>query len=373
MGNEDDGSLELDQIALQPLQRGDVEMVRGLVEQQQVGAGGERTSKRGAGQLAAGEGREPPPRRLLAETETAEHGEDVVAPAVAAAGFEPLLRRGVGAHRLLVGLALRHRLLQARQLRLGLLHVGAAGEDVLAEGDLGIARRSLVVQRDPRPFLQGDAAGVRRPLPGEDPEQGRLAGAVAPGERHPLARLELEGDVGEEQRPTRVDVDRGCGRDCHGSPDTTRLGPRGRNLHWVEREQLREVQAPLKERYREEPAAAVVTLEASGELGEGVSCSVQTGRAIAEAGLHPASGGDGSQLCSGDMLLEALVACAGVTLRAVATSLGIEVRSGTVRPRASSTSAARSRSIARRRSASPRSASPSNSTATPTRRSWRRC
>ena len=75
----------------------------------------------------------------------------------------------------------------------------------------------------------------------------------------------------------------------------------------------------------------MVTLSASGELGEGVSCSVQTGRAIAEAGLHPASGGDGTQLCSGDMLLEALVACAGVTLRAVATSLGIAVRSGTVR------------------------------------------
>lgn len=91
------------------------------------------------------------------------------------------------------------------------------------------------------------------------------------------------------------------------------------------------MQAPLKERYREDPAAALVTLSASGELGEGVSCSVQTGRTIAEAGLHPASGGDGSQLCSGDMLLEALVACAGVTLRAVATSLGIEVRSGTVR------------------------------------------
>jgi uncharacterized OsmC-like protein len=90
------------------------------------------------------------------------------------------------------------------------------------------------------------------------------------------------------------------------------------------------VQAPLKERYGEEPEAAVVTLAASGKLGEGVSCSVQTGRAIAEAGLHPASGGDGSLLCSGDMLLEALVACAGVTLRAVATSLGIEVRSGTV-------------------------------------------
>jgi uncharacterized OsmC-like protein len=99
----------------------------------------------------------------------------------------------------------------------------------------------------------------------------------------------------------------------------------------MEREELRSIQAPLKERYEEEPEAAVVTLKASGSLGEGVSCSVDTGRALAEAGLHPASGGDGTQLCSGDMLLEALVACAGVTLRAVATSLGIAVASGTVR------------------------------------------
>jgi uncharacterized OsmC-like protein len=99
----------------------------------------------------------------------------------------------------------------------------------------------------------------------------------------------------------------------------------------VEREQLQAIQTPLKERYREDPETAAITLSAEGELGEGVSCSVNTGRAIAEAGLHPASGGDGSLLCSGDMLLEALVACAGVTLRAVATSLGIEVRSGTVR------------------------------------------
>src|SRR4030081_129956 len=98
----------------------------------------------------------------------------------------------------------------------------------------------------------------------------------------------------------------------------------------MNREQLRELQAPLKEHYREQPDAAVITLSAAGELGDGVSCSVQTGRAIAEAGLHPASGGDGSLLCSGDMLLEALVACAGVTLRSVATSLEIEVRSGRV-------------------------------------------
>jgi uncharacterized OsmC-like protein len=99
----------------------------------------------------------------------------------------------------------------------------------------------------------------------------------------------------------------------------------------MDREQLRAVQAPLKERYREQPKAARVTLSASGTLGEAVSCSVATGRALAKAGLHPASGGDGSLLCSGDMLLEALVACAGVTLRAVATSLEIPVRGGTVR------------------------------------------
>jgi uncharacterized OsmC-like protein len=99
----------------------------------------------------------------------------------------------------------------------------------------------------------------------------------------------------------------------------------------VERDQLRALQAPLKDRYRNEPDAALVTLSAVGTLEEGIACSVQTGRALAEAGLHPATGGDGSLLCSGDMLLEALVACAGVTLRAVAISLGISVPSGTVR------------------------------------------
>jgi uncharacterized OsmC-like protein len=99
----------------------------------------------------------------------------------------------------------------------------------------------------------------------------------------------------------------------------------------MDRDELQTLQAPLKERYRDEPEAALVTLSASGTLGEGVSCSVATGRALAEAGLHPATGGDGSLLCSGDMLLEALVACAGVTLRAVATSLEIPVRGGRVR------------------------------------------
>jgi uncharacterized OsmC-like protein len=95
---------------------------------------------------------------------------------------------------------------------------------------------------------------------------------------------------------------------------------------------LRALQAPLKARYKDEPGAALVTLEAQGSLeGEGIACRVETGRALVEAGLHPATGGTGLQACSGDMLLEALVACAGVTLKAVATALGIAVRGGTVR------------------------------------------
>jgi len=99
----------------------------------------------------------------------------------------------------------------------------------------------------------------------------------------------------------------------------------------MDREQLRQVQAPLKDRYREEPDAAMITLHADGELGsEEVACSVETGRAMVEAGLHPATGGDGSLACSGDMLLQALVACAGVTLRSVATNRGVQV-AGTVR------------------------------------------
>ena len=91
-------------------------------------------------------------------------------------------------------------------------------------------------------------------------------------------------------------------------------------------EQLRAIQTPLKDRYRQDPDAALVTLHASGELGAGITCSVQTGHALATAGLHPATGGDGSTLCSGDMLLEALAACAGVTMQAVAAALEIPVQ-----------------------------------------------
>jgi uncharacterized OsmC-like protein len=96
-------------------------------------------------------------------------------------------------------------------------------------------------------------------------------------------------------------------------------------------EELRSLQAPLKERYRDQPDTALVTLKAEAQLGQGVSCKVTTSKAMVEAGLHPATGGNGLMACSGDMLLEALVACAGVTLSAVATAIGVELKAGTVR------------------------------------------
>ncbi len=96
-------------------------------------------------------------------------------------------------------------------------------------------------------------------------------------------------------------------------------------------DELRSLQAPIKDGYRQRPETALVTLRAEGHIGEGITCKVETGKELVEAGLHPATGGDGLSACSGDMLLEALVACAGVTLRAVATALGIEIRDATVR------------------------------------------
>ena len=95
-------------------------------------------------------------------------------------------------------------------------------------------------------------------------------------------------------------------------------------------EKLRSLQAPLKAQYRERPETALITLRAEGRIGEGIACKIETGKARVEAGLHPATGGDGQSACSADMLLEALVGCAGVTLRAVATALGISLRSGTI-------------------------------------------
>ncbi|MDP4129414.1 MAG: OsmC family protein [Bacteroidota bacterium] len=96
-------------------------------------------------------------------------------------------------------------------------------------------------------------------------------------------------------------------------------------------EELRAQQAPLKDKYREQPESAMITLKAEGKIGEGISCKVETGRALVEAGLHPATGGNGMLACSGDLLLEALVACAGVTLRAVSTAIGVDLRDGLIK------------------------------------------
>jgi hypothetical protein len=141
----------------------------------------------------------------------------------------------------------------------------------------------------------------------------------------------------------------------------------------VDSAELRAVQQPLKDAYREDPQQAVITLRAQGQLDEqAIACSVDTGRALAVAGLHPATGGDGSLACSGDMLLQALVACAGVTLRAVATSLQVDVAGGTVSAEGDLTSAARWRSARTRRSGSAPSAWPSTWTPTPALSSSRR-
>jgi len=96
-------------------------------------------------------------------------------------------------------------------------------------------------------------------------------------------------------------------------------------------EALKNLQAPLKDKYRSDPGSAIITLKAEGKIGENISCKVETGKAMVQAGLHPATGGTGLLACSGDMLLEALVACAGVTLNAVATAIGVDIKEGTVK------------------------------------------
>ncbi len=96
-------------------------------------------------------------------------------------------------------------------------------------------------------------------------------------------------------------------------------------------EELKNLEAPLKERYREHPESAMITLKAEGKIGAGISCKIETGKALVEAGLHPATGGDGMMVCSGDMLLEALVACAGVTLQAVSTAIGVVIKDGIIK------------------------------------------
>jgi uncharacterized OsmC-like protein len=157
---------------------------------------------------------------------------------------------------------------------------------------------------------------------GDRSERSAVAAAGEPDE--PLVRLRAQEQIGEPRAHAHLDTYQA--RILPQLLRTFRI-----RLDHMDRAELRAVQQPLKERYRNEPASALVTLRADGELdGQDVACSVATGRALVEAGLHPASGGTGTLACSGDMLLQALVACAGVTLRSVATSLELPV-TGTVR------------------------------------------
>ena len=198
MGDEDHGRVERGELALEPLEVRDVEVVRGLVEEEQIGVAAERAGERGARQLAARERAQRAVEVLLREAEPAHDRGRAVAPRVAAGVLEPRLRLGVAVQRRLRVVALRHRLLEPPELVLERDEVARAGEHVLAQAQLLLERRPLVVQRDPRPLGERELAAVLLGLAGEDPQQRRLAGAVRPGERDAVAALDGERDAVEE-------------------------------------------------------------------------------------------------------------------------------------------------------------------------------
>ena len=187
------------QLALEPLEARHIEVVRWLVEQDQIGVTGQCARERRPRQLPAREGCEPPVEVLVAKAQSPGDRARVVAPGVAAGVLEPCLGARVGGERRLVGRALRHRLLQARQFPLGGKQVGGAGEDVLAEAQVALDRRPLVVQRDACSLLDDELAALDARLAREHAQQCRLAGAVRSRERQPVTALELERHPVEEQ------------------------------------------------------------------------------------------------------------------------------------------------------------------------------
>ena len=216
--DEDHRGVEREQLALEPLEAGHVEVVRRLVQQQQVGVAAERPRQGGARQLAAGERAQLPVEVLVGEAEAAQDRGRVVAPAVAARVLEARLRRRVAVERALVVGAAGHRLLEPRQLLLEPHEVARARQHVLAQRQPLVEGRALVVQGDARPLLERELAAVLLRLAGEDPEQRRLAGPVRPGERDPVAPLDAERDAVEEQVPGQLLAQVGCDHDCHAAP-----------------------------------------------------------------------------------------------------------------------------------------------------------
>ena len=204
VGDEHDRGVERLQVRLQPLQRADVEVVRRLVEQQQVGVAGERARERGARQLAARERGERAIEVTVAEAEAMQRRVDALAPAVAARVLEARLRARVGVERGGVGGAAGHRRLELREPLLDREQLLGAREHVVAQRERALARRALVVQRDARALAEGELAAVDRGLSGEHPQQRRLARAVAPGQRQSLPALEPERDAAQERLPHHV-------------------------------------------------------------------------------------------------------------------------------------------------------------------------
>ena len=233
VGHEHDGRVEVEQRLLEPLERLDVEMVGRLVEQQQVGLGGERARQRGARELAAGERSQRAVEIVVDEPEAMDDRARPLAPAIAADGLEARLHARVAVHGLLV--ARGHRVLQALQLRLELDRLARARENVFPEAELAFAGRALVVQRDARALGEHELAAVDRGLPGQHPQQGRLAGAVAPGDGHALAALELERDAAQQWLSGHVLAEIRSDEDRHNPHGrlrrhairTDRAGPRG--------------------------------------------------------------------------------------------------------------------------------------------------
>jgi hypothetical protein len=234
VGDDHAGRVERRELALEPLEARHVEMVRRLVEQDQVGIAGQRSGERGAGDLPAREGGELPVEVLVVEAEAPCDRSDVVAPPVAAGVLEPRLRARVGGKRRRVVAPRRHRLLEAGELPLGGRQVGGAREDVLAQGQVAVERRALVVERDARSLLDHELATLDRRLAHEHAQERRLAGAVRAGEREPVAAFELERDPVEEEAARELLPQVGSDDDRHAAMVARRAAPlHGSGVTWV--------------------------------------------------------------------------------------------------------------------------------------------
>ncbi len=214
--HEHDRRVEARQVLLEPLERGDVEVVGGLVEQQQVRLAGERAGERRARELAAREGRQPAVEILGVEAQAAQGHERAVAPAVAAVKLEALLGLRVRAEGRLVVRAVGHRLLKPRQLALERGHLLRARQHVVAQAQVSLARRALVVQRHLRRLLDRELAPVDGRVAGQHPQQRGLARPVAPGQRHPVAALELERHAPQQRAAGDVLPEVRCDHYGHG-------------------------------------------------------------------------------------------------------------------------------------------------------------